>query len=485
MLRSRISLCALLAAGTLACGAIADVGTAAASKSQTTFFEAPSELLSPTTRSKALSQLEELGVNAVRLEMEWSVVAPKSEAASKPSFDAKEPSSYAWGEYESLIDAVHARGWKLLLTISAPAPRWATSNKQAPYVTRPSDTDFGEFMTAVGRKFRSEVTDYAIWNEPNEDGELRPQFSSKGAPEAGRIYRNLFLAGYRGLQKAGIGKPAVLMGETSPGGFTTNKPGSRGYVKIAGMAPLTFLRNSLCLNASYKREKGCKGSLPASGYSQHPYALSSNQGPYDVPSAPEDVTIATLGRLVTALNKAAKAGAVKSGLPIFLTEYGVMSKPNKSANAVSVEKQAAYDAIAEHVAWNNGRVAAFSQYLLEDDPTYRGPGEVSFQTGLEYSSGGKKPLYYSFPIPLTVTPTKGGYNLWGHVRPTRKATTVTVLIERAKAHSFTVLQKVKTGPSGYWMLKSSVKGSYWKVRWTSSEGEEYEGTRIGAYPAVP
>lgn len=484
MLRPRIYLCALLAAGTLVCGAIADAGTAAASKSQTTFFEAPQILLDPVTRGKALNQIEELGVNAIRLELEWSAVAPSPEAKNKPSFKATAPEAYDWGTYESLIDEIHQRGWKLLLTVSSPAPRWATQSKSAPYVLRPNDKDFEEFMTAVAKKFRSQVTDYAIWNEPNEHSELQPQFNANGKPEVGRIYRNLFLAGYKGIQKVGIGKPTVLMGETSPGGFTTNKPGSRGYVSFAGMAPITFLRNALCLNEKYKREKGCSGSLPASGYSQHPYALD-NEGPYDKPSAAEDVTIGTLGRLVTALNKAAKAGAIKAGLPIYLTEYGVMSKPNKSKNAVSVEKQAAYDAIAEHVAWENPRVAAFSQYLLEDDPTYRGQDEVSFQTGIEYSNGGKKPLYYSFPVPLTVSPTSGhSYNLWGYVRPARKVTTVTVLVQRSKSKSFTTLKKVKTGPSGYWTLKSNVQGSYWKVRWTSPEGKVYEGTRIAAYPAL-
>ncbi|MHB1468684.1 MAG: hypothetical protein ACYCX7_05970 [Solirubrobacteraceae bacterium] len=478
MLRSRIYLCALLLAGALASGAIADAGTAAASKSQTTYFQAPHELLDPATRGKALSQMEELGVNAVRLEIEWEFVAPEPNATRKPAFDAKEPSSYGWGQYEAAINEIHQRGWKLLLTVSAPAPRWATQSKKAPYVLRPNNRDFEEFMTAVGKKFRSDVTEFGIWNEPNEFTELQPQFNRKGLPESGRVYRGLFLAGYRGLQKAGLGKPSVLMGETSPGGFTKL---SKGVPNFYGVAPITFLRNTLCLNAQYRREKGCSGSLPASGYSQHPYALNG-EGPYDRPKSGEDVTIATIGRLVAALNKAAKAGAVKPGLPIFLTEYGVMSKPNKSIDAVSVEKQAAYDAIAEHVAWNNGRVVAFSQYLLQDDPTYRGKGITSFQTGLEYSSGAKKPLYYSFPVPLTVTPFKGGYNLWGYVRPARKATTVTVLVQRKKSKAFTMLKKVRTGPSGYWTLKSNVQGSYWKVRWVSPEGKKYEGTRIGAYP---
>ncbi|HEY1689615.1 MAG TPA: cellulase family glycosylhydrolase [Solirubrobacteraceae bacterium] len=480
-IRSRTYLCALLAATLLIGGALADAGSAAASSKEAMYFEAPGELLNPETRGHAITQLLELGVHAIRVEMSWSSVAPGATAKNKPSFNATNPAYYDWGESEQLINEVHKLGWQVLLTVSSPVPRWATSNKKEPYVTMPDDRDFKEFMTAVGKKFRSEVTVYSIWNEPNEHGELQPQFNSKGEPIAGRIYRGLFQAGYEGLHASGLGKPIVLMGETSPGGATKL---TKNVPSWSGIAPLTFLRNALCLNTQYKRAPSC-GMLKASGYAQHPYALD-NQGPFDVPDQQENVTLGTIGRLTTVLNKAAKAGAVKANLPIYLTEYGVVSKPNKSATAVSTETQADYDAISERLAWANPRVAAFSQYLLEDDLTYRGENEVSFQTGLEYSNGGKKPAYNGFMLPLTVTPTQGGYNLWGLVRPAQakhKGTTITVLVQRHGAKSYSVLKQVHTGPLGYWTLKSSVPGAYWKVRWTSPEGKKYEGPRIKAYNA--
>lgn len=482
LLRSRIYLCALLAASLLAGTAVAGAGTAAASSKQAMYFEAPGILLDPGTRGHAISQLQELGVHAIRVEIDWGGVAPGGEAKNKPSFNATNPAYYNWGEAGELISQVHKLGWQVLLTVSAPAPRWATSNKKAPYVTMPDDRDFKEFMTAVGKRFHSEVSVYSIWNEPNEYGELRPQFNSKGEAVAGRIYRGLFQAGVEGLHGAGLGKATVLMGETSPGGATKYLP----KVPWSGIAPLLFLRNALCLNAQYKRAKSC-GKLPASGYAQHPYAMT-NQGPFEVPKQAENVTIGSLGRLITALNKAAKAGAIKANLPIYLTEFGIVSKPDKSARAVSVETQADYDAIAERLAWQSRRVASFSQYLLVDDPTYRGPYEVSFQTGIEYANGRKKPLFYGFRLPLTVTPTRGGYNLWGLVRPAQaahKGTTVTVLVQRLKAKKFTVLKKIHTGPLGYWTLKSPVNGSFWKVRWTGPKGEVLEGPRIRAYRPAP
>ncbi len=81
-------------------------------------------------------------------------------------------------------------------------------------------------------------------------------------------------------------------------------------------------------------------------------------------------------------------------MPIYLTEFGVQSKPNKQLG-VSVAKQAEYDAIVEHIAYSNPRVAAFSQYLLKDDPIGGAPGSsahggiVGFQSGLEYVSGAR------------------------------------------------------------------------------------------------
>ncbi|HEV7943216.1 MAG TPA: hypothetical protein VGP17_10505 [Solirubrobacteraceae bacterium] len=477
MPRIRTFMLALLAV-TLSAGAGAlDASPALASHGQTLFFEAPSELLNPATRGEAIEQMQHLGVKGVRIELSWNAVSPGNESAKRPNFNATEPAAYEWGAYDSLIEEIHALHWQILLTISPPAPRWASSNGIAPYVTRPNDRDFKEFMTAVGRHYGSEVTDYAIWNEPNEYNSLRPQFGAGGAPMAGTIYRGLFEEGYAGLRAAGIKSPRVLMGETAPGGFAKLTKGLPSYT---GVAPLAFLRGALCLNASYRKARTCT-KLPAYGYAQHPYA-SNTAGPFYKPPTREDVTIGTLGGLASALNMAGKAGAVNRGLPIFLTEFGVMSKPNLYFG-VSITQQAEYDAIAERIAWENPRVAAFSQYLLRDDPLSPEPNVVTFQTGLENANGTKKPLYYGFPVPLTVTYARRGYNLWGYVRPAGKTTSVTVLIQRPHASGYQVLTKLRTGPLGYWTLKSNVRGAHWRVRWTSPTGVLYEGPPIGAYRA--
>jgi hypothetical protein len=474
MSRIRILLCALLACSVLAVGA----SQALASTSQKLYFEASSDLLNPTSRPRVLVQLQALGVRALRVELNWYTVAPSPTSATKPSFDATDPANYNWGQYDALFAAAQQLHLQVLLTVTSPVPSWATSNHKAPYITRPDDLDFQQFMTAVARHYGSEVSLYSIWNEPNESPYLLPQFNANGTPASPRIYRGLFEAGYAGLQAAGIAHPKVLMGETAPVGYDNpRREGAKGL--LHPVAPLAFLRGVLCLNAHYKRSGSC-GLLPAYGYAHHAYTKAA--GPTYRPPEADNVTIGVLSRLSRALDLAARAHAIHAGMGIYLTEFGIESYPSKQ-DGVPVAQQAEYDAIAEHIAYSNPRVAAFSQYLLQDDPVGGSfaSTDVGFQTGLEYVSGKRKPLYYGFPVPLTVTRRGHGFSLWGLVRPTTSATKVKVLVELKGAHGYRTLKTVTTNGAGYWALHSSTKGTSWRVRWISPAGVKYEGPPIRAY----
>ena len=76
--------------------------------------------------------------------------------------------------------------------------------------------------------------------------------------------------------------------------------------------------------------------LPAAGYAQHPYANS--RGAFGRTPA-DDVTIGTLGRLVSALDRAGAAGAISPRLPIYITEFGVQSYPNPSSASRSPSRR--------------------------------------------------------------------------------------------------------------------------------------------------
>jgi hypothetical protein len=476
----------LLACAATVFGALAPA-TASASHTQTMYFEAPRDLVevTPAARTKVLAQLQSLGVKALRVELEWANVAPGAHSTQKPTFEATNPAAYNWGAYDGLLFEAARLKWQVLLTVTSPAPEWATaSHKDKSGVTRPNAAAFKEFMTAVGKHYAGLVSLYAIWNEPNHPAFLLPQFNSKGQPESPRIYRSLFQAGYEGLRASGIAKPKVLMGETAPVGADSL---SRREIKERGLAhdvaPLAFLRGALCLNSKYQKAGTCE-MLPAYGYAHHAYTTGA--GPFYKPAGADNVMIGVLSRLSSALDKAERAHAIPAHTSIYLTEFGIQSYPNRELG-VSLPQQAEYDAIAEKIAWENPRVAAFSQYLLRDDPL-GGPagssvhgGYVGFQTGLETVSGARKPLYFGFPMPLVVAKHGHSFSLWGLVRPTNGPTTLKVLVQPKGSKSYRTLSTVHTNSFGYWSLSSSVQGTHWRVSWRSPAGVAYNGPPIGAY----
>lgn len=483
MPRIRVLLGALLASAlaTTAVGA----APALASHNQTVYFEAGQVLLEARSREHAIAQMEHLGVHALRVELTWADVAPSAGSRRRPTFEATNPAAYHWGAYDWLLAKAQELHWPVLLTVTSPVPRWASANGTS--FTSPDPKDFGEFMTAVGHHYSSEVALFAIWNEPNDIASLQPQFNASGSPVSPRIYRSLFQDGYAGLQAAGLVHPKVLMGETAPVGYDSL---SRSTIRREGLlhdvAPLAFLRGTLCLNSRYQKAGACE-SLPAYGYSDHAY--TQKPGPLWVPPEYDDVTIGVLSRLERALDLAARAGAIRSGMPIYLTEFGVQSKPNRYLG-VSPAKQAEEDALAEYIAWRNPRVVAFSQYLLRDDPTGGKPGSsvhggrVGFQTGLEYFNGSPKPLYFAWPVPLVVSKAGHGFSLWGLVRPAMGSTKVTILVKTRGSRKYRVLKTATTNSLGYWNFTSTVAGVDWKVRWTdATAGPKYEGPPTGATPA--
>src|SRR5271155_1292252 len=114
MSKIRILLISLLSSTMLA-GSFG-AAQALASHTQTTYFEASSDLLEPSTRAHAFAQLEHLGVHALRIELYWEEVAPGAQDATKPSFEATNPASYNWGQYPAVLEEAKRLGWPVLLT---------------------------------------------------------------------------------------------------------------------------------------------------------------------------------------------------------------------------------------------------------------------------------------------------------------------------------------------------------------------------------
>ena len=446
----------LLVSLATAAAVIAAVSSPAqAGTGQFTLFEAPRELLSSddALRDSTLNEIQGFGVNTLRVVILWRSVAPASGSSTPPAgFDSAGQDGYLWAPYDRVINEAHARGMKVLVTLSGPIPKWASANHRS-YTYKPNATRFQKFVTAVGNRYRDQVSMWSIWNEPNHPGFLTPQYArtKRGHRYAysPRLYRQLFLAGDRGLRASGNGRDRLLIGETEPRGTTKAVP------------PLQFLRGVFAP----------RGKLPADGYAHHAY--TTRAGPWFRPSNPDDVTIGVLSRLTRFLDHYARKGRIRHNMPIYLTEFGIQSKPDPFIG-VSYQQQAEYRSISEWIAYRNRRVAAFSQYLMRDDDPRPGSKYArysGFESGLRGSGGKAKLSYAGFRLPLVADARGKRVYFWGYVRPKRARTRAVVQIRKRGSKRWVKLKTVTTNTRGYWRSVTSLRrGAQYRVVWGAYTG---------------
>jgi Cellulase (glycosyl hydrolase family 5) len=438
----------------VACLAVLVPSTAASANSrQFTTVEAPAELLFSGSPDAALDQIRDLGATAIRLQLSWSSIAPDPTAKQAPSFNQTDPNAYpagAWARWDAAIDGARARGLKVYLTLTGPAPRWATAAKRD-QLTKPSAEAFSKFATAAGRRYGSKVSWWSIWNEPNLGKLLKP---IKGLQSA-TVYRQLYLGAYSGLRGAGVRAP-ILIGELAPIGNSIRDTGT--------ISPLRFLRKMLCLDGRWHKARSC-GKVATQGFAMHPY--TPRFGPFFAPQNQDDVTIGVLSRLVKALDRAARAGALQGRLPVYVSEFGVQSFPD-TLFGVPLATQSDFRSIGEKMAWSNARVKSFSQYLLRDDPPSEG-AHGKFESGLFlYESGAAKPAFYGFRLPLVVAKGHGSrVALWGLVRPAHGRAGSLEIQVKDRSGGWKKLATQRYGGSGYWKRTATTKtGRQWRVVWT-------------------
>lgn len=458
---------------------LAAVPGASGSRGQTTLFDLGGVALDlpPAPRTVLLDELQDFGVDTVRVMVTWRQIAPEPGSPGKPAFDQTNPAAYPaenWIRLDDMIQQANARGMDVLLTPTSPTPRWgSTSNSE---VANPIAFDFGQFVQALGTRYSGSYTPpptptdpaptvlprvfrWSVYNEPNLTLFLKPQLR-RGKSVAAKIYRRLFLAAQTGLQQSGHGDDLLLIGETSPG------PGRKGT------DPITFMRGVFCLNERYKRRRGC-APIDADGWAQHPY--DPFDAPFEVPRQ-NLINLATIGRLTKALNKARRARGVTRRLPIYVTEYGIESVPDRKFG-VSQLRQAEFIAISEFLMYRNGRIRSFGQYLMQDDA---GNAQVNFQTGLRFSDGREKVSYDAFPIALVAqrrSERSKTVKIWGHVRPRGAPFNVSVEINGGR-----VLRRISTNAAGYFQFRTRFrKGRRYSATAVLQDGTTLTGPFVRVY----
>ncbi|MFL5885400.1 MAG: hypothetical protein ACJ77M_10045, partial [Thermoleophilaceae bacterium] len=249
---------------------------------------------------------------------------------------------YTFNQYDTLYTLAKARNIQLQLSLTGPAPAWATANhKIGP--DKPNPKYYAEFVNATVSHFRDLIDRYSIWNEPNYVGWLAP------LRQGPKIYRSLYTAGYAAA-KAADPSAQVLIGETAP-----------YAIRKRETAPLAFLRGVTCTNRSFAAPK-CP-PLKADGYAHHPYDFD-HPPTYRYPGR-DNATLATLGNLTGALDKLGQSGALTDSagkpLDVWLTEYGFFGTGHRKTSA---KKRGKYLQQAFNIALNNPRVREMLQYLL-------------------------------------------------------------------------------------------------------------------------
>jgi hypothetical protein len=290
-------------------------------------------------RDRALNKTAELNVTWIRVNVLWSsVVGSSANRKSRPSHV-----NYDFTSYDALVSAARARGFQVQMALTGPAPAWAAGDKKrGPY--KPKYRYFEDFVEATAGHFKGLVPRYSIWNEPNHVGWLAPL---KSAPA---LYSQLYKVGYAAVKRIDPGAQ-VLFGETAP------------YSSRRGAAtpPLAFLRGVLRANKSYRGSS--RHALVADGFAHHPYDFTHAPS-YRFPGA-DNVTLATLSRLTSALDKLAKYKLLRTPqggrLDVWLTEYGYMAS---GRNAIPDARRASYLKSAYETARRNSRVRQMLQFLL-------------------------------------------------------------------------------------------------------------------------
>jgi hypothetical protein len=444
-------------------------------------------LLGAFTQAQTLDDARGLGADIVRANVTWANFAPKAHSKKRPKhFNGSNPKAYGkrFQILDSLVAGAQARGLQVQLTPTGPAPKWASRCSHKSSTCKPSSTEFGRFVRALGKRYRS-VKLWSIWNEPNLKAWLSPQYTRRGALESAVLYRSLARSAIAGLRATGHKKSTILLGETAPVGLdpsvcnlrpARSRPGC--LASRPSSRPEDFLRALFCiksnghsLRSSAEHCTGRYSKLRVSGFAHHPYTNGAEQPPLARPSA-HNITIAVTSRLTRLLDQAGRAGRIPKKLPVYFTENGWQTNPPDTQFGVTFAQQATYMNQSDWIAFRNPRVKSVSQYEIVDDAL-----TAAFQTGVRLADGTPKPSYDAYRLPIWVSGRGSTATLYGQVRPAADATPETVEIQHA-AGAGAAFQTVQTvtvsSKKGQFTEPVPNQGGLWRLRWNGIVSREAE-----------
>ena len=213
-----------------------------------------------------------LGADRLRVSAFWNQLAPAAQSRTKPAgFDGSNhlDPRYAWDPLDRVVSSAVNHGLKVMISISLPAPIWATPQTSKPNpLWKPSVPEFADFSEAVATRYAALADHYGESNEPNQGVWLQPQSDRRGL-FAPHHYRNMVRASYPRVKAADPGS-TVLVGELA-------SSGRRGRGTTVNIRPLIFFREMACRDGRYRRKRRgrCRDfqPVPIDAVGHHPYQL--------------------------------------------------------------------------------------------------------------------------------------------------------------------------------------------------------------------
>ena len=320
-------------------------------------------------RNAMLRKARAGGATMLRTTVDWSEVAPEPPRRAGDPFD---PSLQLDG-IDELVRRAQRLGIEVLLTIWG-TPDWANSGEGR---NRPPQdhADLESFARALADRYSGRhagypfVRFYSVWNEPNLEQFLAPQFDQRGRSVSPWLYYRIFRAAYAGI-KAGNPRALVAAGETSPRGRDTPSPDNvQDSHSPAGFAA---------------RLSRLKPRLRFDAWAHHPYPRGPRVGPLAATPWP-NVRLANLKRFEAGLD----SWFGRKAILIWLTEYAHETRP-EDGKGVEPEVQARFAREALAAAAADPRVRMFVWFTFRDDEGN------PWQSGLLGADSRVKPAFASF-----------------------------------------------------------------------------------------
>jgi aryl-phospho-beta-D-glucosidase BglC (GH1 family) len=296
-------------------------------------------------RTSRIQLSAEQGASIMRLLVQWNVAAPRRPTDASDPFDP----AYNLSDVDEAVQTAQEQDQEVMLTISG-TPAWANGGKKANVMPKRL-ADFTTFARAVASRYSGRYQGYpfvrfwAVWNEPNLNLFLTPQFNSAGKSVAPANYAKLYAAGYAGI-KAGNPLAKVAIGETSARG--KDSPGGA----VISHSPGKFAELVAKANPRLKFD----------AWAHHPYPSNPNNKPTQVVTWP-NVSLMSLPRFEQSLN----TWFHRKTTSIWITEYGHQTRPPE-ALGIPWSTQSKYIAQAIGIARKFSFVTMFIWFVYQDDP---------------------------------------------------------------------------------------------------------------------